>query len=179
MMPDRIAIPVLETVRLILRGAKLSDFPAFLAYSTSDRTAYVGGPKTPEQAKDRFDDLSNHWNDNGFGRFVIVTKQDQKPIGHVGPLKANPAAPVEMSWTLWTAEAEGQGFAREAAQAALAWSFASLDLDEILALVLPKNQPSRRVAESLGARYLGENKMTHGWTAAVYRFDRPSLSFNS
>jgi RimJ/RimL family protein N-acetyltransferase len=56
---------------------------------------------------------------------------------------------VEIGWRLPRA-AWGQGFATEAAQAALDFGFARLGLDEIVAIAVPGNAPSRRVMDRIG-----------------------------
>src|SRR5437764_1367293 len=61
-----------------------------------------------------------------------------------------PFAPaVEIGWRL-TRAYWGQGYATEAARAALDDGFGRLGLDEIVAFTLPINQRSRRVMERLG-----------------------------
>jgi RimJ/RimL family protein N-acetyltransferase len=49
-----------------------------------------------------------------------------------------------------TRSANGHGYATEAASAALAWGFANLDVDEIIAMTIPENVRSQRVMEKLG-----------------------------
>jgi RimJ/RimL family protein N-acetyltransferase len=54
-----------------------------------------------------------------------------------------------LTWTLWTAAQEGQGYATEAAQAVLSeW-----DGPTLIARIAPQNAASIRVAERIGMRF--------------------------
>jgi RimJ/RimL family protein N-acetyltransferase len=56
---------------------------------------------------------------------------------------------VEIGWRLPHA-AWGQGWASEAAAAAAAFALDVLKLDELVAITLPVNEPSRRVMKRIG-----------------------------
>lgn len=56
---------------------------------------------------------------------------------------------VEVGWRLG-ADHRGQGYATEAATAALGWGFDELGLEEIVAIYEPANAPSGRVMDRLG-----------------------------
>ena len=58
---------------------------------------------------------------------------------------------IEIGWRL-AREAWGNGYASEAARAALDYGFGTLALDEIVAFLLPANQRSAAVCERLGMR---------------------------
>jgi len=55
----------------------------------------------------------------------------------------------------FAAAAWGHGYATEAARASLALGFAHTTAPEIIALIRPENQPSRRVAQRLGMHVSG------------------------
>lgn len=56
---------------------------------------------------------------------------------------------VEIGWRL-AAEHWNRGYATEGAQAALAFGFETLQLEEIVSLTVPANMRSRRVMEKIG-----------------------------
>ncbi len=56
---------------------------------------------------------------------------------------------VEIGWRLPQA-AWGQGYASEAAAAAAAFALEMLQLDELVAITIPANEPSRRVMRRIG-----------------------------
>ncbi|MEC8482032.1 MAG: GNAT family N-acetyltransferase, partial [Pseudomonadota bacterium] len=74
-------------------------------------------------------------------------------MGFVGleqPIAALPCAPcVEVGWRLGVAF-WGNGYATEAAKAALQYGFGELALDEIVSFTTLANQPSRAVMQRLG-----------------------------
>ncbi len=59
---------------------------------------------------------------------------------------------IEIGWRLAHA-AWGQGYAPEAARAALDYAFAELDVPEVVALATAGNSNSRRVMEKIGMTY--------------------------
>jgi ribosomal-protein-alanine N-acetyltransferase len=65
------------------------------------------------------------------------------------PDQAHFTPAVEIAWRLARAY-WGQGYAREAAPAALYYGFGKLGLDEIVAITVPGNWRSRRVMGRLG-----------------------------
>lgn len=150
MMPALAHTPVLDTQRLVLRAPQAEDLSAFVAYATSARTRFVGGPKTAVQAVEKFAGMIGQWVLRGYGRFTITRRDTGAPIGHVGPLMLAEAAMPEFTWSLWDAEAEGQGFAQEAAQAVSVWAFGPLGLTQASTIIHADNTASHRIAARLG-----------------------------
>lgn len=115
-----------------------------------------------------------HWEEHGFGAWVLTEREGGATVGRGGlrwtELADGPA--VELPWAIapthWN-----RGLATEAARAAIAWA-AELGLAEAVALIVPGNLPSRRVAEKAGLELDGTT--THaGLAHLVYRWrtDRP------
>jgi RimJ/RimL family protein N-acetyltransferase len=73
---------------------------------------------------------------------------------------------VELAWTV-DPDSQGRGLATEAALAALEWA-RTLGIEEVIALTLPGNHASRRVAEKAGLRAAGEVEYA-GLTHVLYR----------
>lgn len=143
-------IPVLETERLILRGPVAADAEAFVAYYTSPRTQFVGGPKPAPLAYEKFCALIGHWSARGFGRFVIEPRALGFGIGHVGPLWLDTGELVEMTWTLWEPRFEGKGYATEAARAVMDWLRGAMGMTQMRTAIHRDNLGSERIAERLG-----------------------------
>ena len=91
----------------------------------------------------------------GFAPWVVRTAADRRIIGW-GGLSVDPDEPawgLEVGYA-FAPSAWGQGFATELVQYALAHAFAVLAAPEVHAFARPANQPSIRVLEKCGFRFL-------------------------
>jgi RimJ/RimL family protein N-acetyltransferase len=168
--PALIGLPVLETERLVLRAPQSSDWPAFRDYRASPRSVFAGGTKNEHDAAVQFASFFGHWVLRGFGRLIAEDRATRRPIGHFGPMQWEDAGEVELTWSLWTAEAEGKGLATEAATAMRAWAFGALGLVSARAEVHRDNAASHAIARRLGGRLLPEVRPVWMVDGAVYRF---------
>ena len=116
----------------------MEHFPSILTREQSD--AFV----------DRFEAAIDA---DGFGLWAAEIKGGAPFIGFVGLSKVRfhehftPA--VEVGWRL-AREHWGQGYAPEAARAAVEFGFSVLELPEIVSFTIPENLRSRRVMEKIG-----------------------------
>ncbi len=144
-----IAADIIKTPRLRLRRPEPSDLPAYAAYCASPRSAFVRGPFSPAESFDKFAAMLGHWQLRGFGRYTVTLQG--RPIGHAGPLQTEEGNPPELTWTLWDGDAEGHGYATEAAKAVRDHFFDVLGWPLLVILVQPDNHGSMAIAERLGA----------------------------
>lgn len=159
----------ITTERLVLRPFRHGDLAAYSAYYTDPaRTGGVGGAQPEHKVFERFCAMIGHWDLRGFGRLAICLNDTAPAIGHVGPLRLT-EAPAEMTWTLWSARFEGQGFATEAARGVLTALFAE-GWTDIVAHVAADNAPSHAVARRLGGVPTGAPPPVWVPTATQYRF---------
>ncbi|WP_366142056.1 GNAT family N-acetyltransferase [uncultured Roseobacter sp.] len=167
--------PTLETERLILRGPKPSDAEAFMAFYRTDRSQYTGGPMTDRQAWNFFGTEIGHWTIRGFGMFVVTRKGSDDPLGIVGHWYPHGWPEKEVGWVLFDAATEGQGIAREAAEACIAHAWNVLKWDTIVSYIHPDNAASIALAERLGATIDREALQPKPETPGlVYRHPRAS-----
>ncbi len=141
----------IETPRLILVAPQAHHLEAYVAYCASARARFVGGPFDAAKAFDKLCSMAGHWTLRGFGRYVITLKESGQAIGHVGALQIDDAELPEMTWTLWPDDAEGRGYAFEAATAYLAQAKRAVGVDEMLIRIAAGNARSSKLAERLGA----------------------------
>lgn len=97
-----------------------------------------------------------HWRRHGFGPWLLALREGGEVVGR-GGLRwtvVEGRLAVELPWTI-ASRHQSRGLATEAARMAVAWA-GSLGLAEVVALVLPANRASRRVAEKAGFRVDGE-----------------------
>jgi RimJ/RimL family protein N-acetyltransferase len=168
--PALVGLPVLETERLRLRGPVASDWPAFRDYRGSERTVYAGGAKPEHEAAVQFASFFGHWVMRGFGRLIAEDRSTGQALGHFGPMQWQDGAQVEMTWSLWTAAAEGRGFALEAAQAMQGWAFGPLGLTSARAEVHSNNTASHAIARRLGGQVADGQRTVWMDDGVVYQF---------
>jgi RimJ/RimL family protein N-acetyltransferase len=146
---------VIETPRLILRRWKDSDRPAFAAICADPEVMqWLGGVLTPEQAGQRIDRVEATFEALGYGRFLVERKSDGAFLGWCGVMPCHEsvtpiAGQPEIGWRLVTT-AWGEGYATEAARAALDDAFARVGLAEVLAYTSKANLRSQAVMQRLG-----------------------------
>jgi RimJ/RimL family protein N-acetyltransferase len=96
-----------------------------------------------------------HWEACGFGLWVATERASARTVGYVGlsvPRFLPEVLPaVEVGWR-FDPDVWGRGYATEAATAALAEAFTTLQLDEVCSVPQTVNVASVRVAERLGMR---------------------------
>ncbi|MCV2867786.1 GNAT family N-acetyltransferase [Defluviimonas sp. WL0002] len=144
--------PVLETERLTLRAPAPGDWAAFDAFLSSPRAGFVrSGDYALGQTWRAFGHLIGHWVLRGFGMFVFTPKGENRALGMAGPWFPADWPEREIGWSVWTAEAEGKGYAHEAAAAARTHAFDTLGWDTAVSYVAPANARSIALAERLGA----------------------------
>jgi RimJ/RimL family protein N-acetyltransferase len=93
--------------------------------------------------------LIGHWQLAGAGTWAVEHREAGAFVGMVGYSEPEGWPGFELAWTLgyhWW----GNGYATEAARAALAYAFTALERDRIISLINPENHRSVRVAERLG-----------------------------
>ena len=153
--------PELRTDRLLLRGWRAEDLPAFAALNADARVMeHFPAPLTRAQS-DAFvqQRIEPQFAERGFGLWAVEVPGVTPFIGYVGLLahsfEAHFTPCVEIGWRL-AFSAWGHGYATEAARAALAFGFAEAGLEEIVSFTVPANHRSVAVMERLGMRYDGE-----------------------
>ncbi len=96
-----------------------------------------------------------HWDEHGFGPWALLDAESGAFAGRGGLALSTveERLEVELPWTVDPA-LQGRGLATEAATAAAGWA-RELGFKEVVALVLPSNVASRRVAEKAGFEVAG------------------------
>jgi RimJ/RimL family protein N-acetyltransferase len=153
--PDDLhSAPALETRRLSLRVPTLSDFEDCAAmWGDPQVTHYLRGmPFTREESWARLLRYVGHWQLLGFGFWAVHEKTSGRFIGEVGladfcrELQPSLDGAPEIGWALspW---AHGNGFATEAASAALGWIAARFGPQRTVCIIHPENSASLSVAQ--------------------------------
>jgi RimJ/RimL family protein N-acetyltransferase len=146
--------PRLQTPRLLLRRWREADLAPF-ATINADPVVMEHFPATfsKSQSAALIQRIEACFEQRGYGLWAVERIESSDLIGFVGlqPVpRALPFAPaIEVGWRLGR-EFWGQGYASEAASAALAFGFGALGLEQIVSFTARDNARSRRLMERLG-----------------------------
>jgi RimJ/RimL family protein N-acetyltransferase len=168
-------IPELRTERLLMRGFRDDDFPAFAAFCGDEATArFVGGTCGAEDAWRRMAAFAGHWALRGYGVWALETCEDHDFVGYCGLWYPQGWPEREVAWGLVKA-AHGNGYVTEAARRARLHAYETLGWRTVVSCIALENAASIRVAERLGATFerAVENR---GWTVGVYRHPGPTIN---
>jgi RimJ/RimL family protein N-acetyltransferase len=172
-------VPTLTTERLVLRDWRDDDVAGLRAL-TADAEVMRYFPKT--LSADESDAMAARVRENlardGFGFWAVSRRGADDFLGFVGLSRVSFVAPftpaVEVGWRLSLA-AWGQGFATEAATAAVGFGFTALGLREVVSFTVPDNRPSRRVMEKLGFTHDATGDFLHPRLPAGHLLERHVL----
>lgn len=146
----------LETERLVLREWREGDVAPFHALCSDGRVMeYLGPPLDREEAEAAIARQNALLATVGYCFWALERRSDGAFLGFCGIKPGPEGTPLdglpEIGWRL-AHGAWGQGYAREAALAALAWGFANLFDQAIWAMTVPDNLRSRGLMQRLGMR---------------------------
>ncbi|HEU5251779.1 MAG TPA: GNAT family N-acetyltransferase [Solirubrobacterales bacterium] len=153
-----------QTARLLLRPPNADDRALYHAHFTQPEIErWLRPSPLPPFSAGAVDELvagdQAHWSDHGFGPWLLIERETGAFAGRGGLhwTTVEEMAMVELAWSVEPAM-HGRGYATEMAEAAVARA-SEMQIEELVALVLPANAPSRRVAEKVGCERSGE--VTH------------------
>ena len=138
--------------RVLLRSWREDDLDPFAALNADPAvTEFLAGPRSREASAEMIARLQVGIDERGWGLWAVDL--GGRCIGFTGithtRFESHFTPCVEIGWRLARA-AWGHGYATEAARVALAFSFAILNLAEIVAFTAVGNARSRRVMERIG-----------------------------
>jgi ribosomal-protein-alanine N-acetyltransferase len=157
--------PCLTTSRLRLRQWRDDDLAPFAAMNADPRVMrYFPACLSREESDRRAAACRKRLAETPFGFWALERHDGEQFIGFTGlsvpGFKTHFTPCVEIGWRLAPA-AWGQGFATEAARAALAYGFDVVGLPHIIAFTVPANTPSIRVMQRLGLTRWPEGDFQH------------------
>lgn len=88
----------------------------------------------------------------GFGLYCVVRRSDGTPIGMCGLIKRDTLEDVDIGFA-FLPPYRGQGYAREAAQATLAYGRDAIGLSRVVAITSDDNEASGRLLQSIGLSF--------------------------
>ncbi len=170
---------IVTTDRLILRPFELGDTEDYAAILAQPEVVRFlpGGRERAKRALAIAEDLVRTfvaiWTEApGYGPWAVIEKDSGALIGHHG-LRLLPELDdqTELLYML-DSEVWGRGYASEGALAARDYGFEHLGLERLIALVVPENHASLRVAERTGMRRVKGFIEAFGLELVKYEMDR-------
>lgn len=160
----------IRTERLLLRPLRESDRARSLEIQLDPRAnRFTPESVTPEQAREKFTAWLTHWAHHGFGYFAIIEPETGEFLGTGGvQYRDFDGEDVLNLYYRLKPSAWGNGYATEAAAAAVDWAERSMPDNPVVISVAIGNHASIRVAERLGfTRY--SQSLHHGLYSRHYR----------
>jgi RimJ/RimL family protein N-acetyltransferase len=143
---------MIETTRLRLRAWQDEDREPFWAMGQDDEVMRY----LPKMTREKSDAAALRMivieAEHGHMFWVLERKVERDFVGFCGIMPPNsPIFEYEIGWRL-ARHAWGLGYAREAAEASLAWAWANLEVPAIMAITNLANIPSWGLMERLGMK---------------------------
>ena len=144
-----------ETDRLFLR--KLKDYDVdeiFKMRSDKDIMRFIRKLQTdPEESLAWIEMISARWEKDKIGFCGVIEKQSKSFVGWCGLWQLAETKEFEVGYAInknyW-----GKGYATESAKRILQYGFNELNLNKIVAVSYPENQPSQNVMKRLGMSFI-------------------------
>lgn len=154
--------PTLTTARLILRPPQQDEFDGWAEfYGDHDNLRFIGGGQPRDAAWRFMATMAGSWALLGYGMFSVIERESGRFLGRLGPWRPGGEQGgwlgTEVGWGL-VADAQGKGYAREGATAAIDWVFDHLGWTEVIHCIDKANTPSIAVAQRLGSTVLREDQ---------------------
>jgi RimJ/RimL family protein N-acetyltransferase len=172
-------IPCVSTERLLLREPRLSDFDSFARFNAdAEMMRFLSGVIDRRTSWRLYTAMAGTWMLTGAGWWAIELRRTGEFIGTVGAFFRPDLAPIEphsdfeLGWSVFPPFWRN-GYATEAARAALSHRFARHGARRAIAHVAATNVASIAVAKAIGMS-LAEEAVFYGEPCLRYAIDRPT-----
>lgn len=162
-LPSRIV----RTARLMLLPVGMENLPDLIRLKADPEVFgfMLHGTRSPERTREELEDDVDFWQVRGYGTWAVYRPADECFLGITGLMERPDGRGVAVRYALWP-ECRGQGYAREAAKAALEFGHRA-GLARIIGVARATNLASCAVLSDIGMRACGEFH-NHGHRMVVY-----------
>ncbi|MDB5960786.1 MAG: hypothetical protein JWP59_2080, partial [Massilia sp.] len=156
--------------RLLLREFRREDFDAFADHLADPVSAAHLIPADRQTAWRIFCSSAGLWLIDGAGWWAVEERRTGQLVGNVGAFFREQSGVMELGWNTYRAF-WGQGFANEAAAAALHYALEIRGEPKVQALISAANESSLRVARRLGLTHEADTEI-YGKAVGSYSRER-------
>jgi RimJ/RimL family protein N-acetyltransferase len=171
----------IDTPRLLLRLPERADAQAFLDLHQDPevielkQVTLLEAPGGIDLALRNVERMLRHWRRCGYGQWAVIEKTTNEVIGCVGFFYPDGWLGVDLSWIIERSR-RGNGFATEAAAAALEWAWHNTQIHHVISLIGPNDVRSARIATKVGESFeRADVDPINGEPVHVYGVERPKL----
>ena len=171
-----------ETPRLLLRLPARADAQALVDIHQDPevielkQVTLLEAPGGVDVGLRNVERMLRHWTRCGYGQWAVVEKGTNAVIGCVGFYYPNGWPGADLNWIIERSR-RGNGFATEAASAALEWAWQNTQIDHVISLIGPTDARSARVATKVGESFeRADVDPVNGEPVHVYGVQRPRVS---
>jgi ribosomal-protein-alanine N-acetyltransferase len=160
----------LETERLRLRWFTYDDLPVMYLLSTDpDVIKYADNPaKDMDEVRQRMDEGQLYdYKKYGYGRFAVELKETGKVIGFCGIKYLQEIDLPEIGYR-YLKEYWGKGIGTEAARVCVDFARTDLNIEKLIALIMPENIASIKLSEKLG---MEQGPLIHIYGEDAYQYE--------
>jgi RimJ/RimL family protein N-acetyltransferase len=172
--------PTIETDRLVIRPWRDADVPdALVIYGDEQVTRWLTPAMSRIPDEPAMRDVLRGWAAQDVApvsHWAVELRESGRVIGGVALLRLEPWEDLEVGWQL-ARTAWGHGYASEAGEAVARWSMHEADVEELFALVNPKNARAAATAERIGMEPIGETDQYHHQRLNLYRLRHDDLAY--
>lgn len=164
---------ILETPRLLLRKKVVEDAPFFFEMNADPSVnQYTGdGPfKDLQGAVDIVQYVINQYNTNGYGRWMVLEKETNTPLGWCGLKYHDDTKETDLGYRFMQ-KYWGKGYATEASIACLDYGFHVLKLDRIIGRAMKANTASVNILKKIGMTFYQDIEL-HDVPSVVYELKK-------
>lgn len=162
-------IPTLETERLRLRAPALADFPVYADIALGPKGRFILPEQTRAGAWYDFSNMVACWLLRGHGLWTVERRDTALTLGFT-LISFEPGDHEPELGYMFAAEAEGNGYATEAAGRAKLYAFETLAFSTLVSTIDPDNAASLAVALRLGGARDTDAEAAHGGETLVVRY---------